>query len=143
MCRVGYMTVEYANQVVTNYSRAHIPLETFIVDNQYADGYMDFTFSEGYPQQAFRAFVDGLHAKGQRWVRIHAPCDGALPVCLKGLFSPSPTSWNLAATSCFTACRHQSLTPRSTSSLAIQLMTQELLMGFSSRTSQANPSWVR
>ena len=73
VCRVGYMTVNYADQVVTNYSRAQIPLETFIVDNQYADGYMDFTFSDGYPQQAFRAFVDKLHAKGQRWVRILAP----------------------------------------------------------------------
>lgn len=68
--RVGYMTVGYANEVVTNYSRARIPLETFIADNQYADGYMDFTLSEGYPLKAFRAFVDKLHARGQRWVGI-------------------------------------------------------------------------
>jgi len=64
------MTVGYANEVVTNYSRARIPLETFIVDNQYADGYMDFTLSEGYPLKEFRAFVDKLHARGQRWVGI-------------------------------------------------------------------------
>lgn len=68
MCRVGYMTVEYCNEVVTNYSHAHIPLETFITDGQYTDGYMDFTLSDGYPLKAFRSFVDKLHAHGQRWV---------------------------------------------------------------------------
>lgn len=62
------MTIGYCDEVVTNYSRAHIPLETFITDGQYADGYMDFTLSDGYPLKAFRSFVDRLHAKGQRWV---------------------------------------------------------------------------
>jgi alpha-glucosidase (family GH31 glycosyl hydrolase) len=69
MCRVGYLTVEYCNEVVTNYSRAHIPLETFITDGQYTDWYMDFTINTtGYPLKDFRAFVDRLHARGQRWV---------------------------------------------------------------------------
>ncbi|CAL8465181.1 g4716 [Coccomyxa elongata] len=71
--KVGYMTIGYCDEVVTNYSRAHIPLETFITDGQYADGYMDFTLSDGYPLKDFRSFVDKLHAKGQRWAPIINP----------------------------------------------------------------------
>lgn len=72
LCRVGYLTVEYCTQVVANYTRAHIPLETFILDHQYSDNNMAFTINEtGYPLKDFRAFVDMLHSRGQRWVCSH------------------------------------------------------------------------
>lgn len=56
-------------QVVEKYKDAQIPLETFVTDLQYMDKNQDFTTSDSYPLDQFKAFVQMLHTGNQRWVR--------------------------------------------------------------------------
>ncbi|KAG2498166.1 hypothetical protein HYH03_003923 [Edaphochlamys debaryana] len=69
--RYGYGSVDELEQVVASYAREKIPLEVVWSDIDYTDRCRMFTFDpQRYPEQRLRAFVDGLHAKGQRWVAI-------------------------------------------------------------------------
>ena len=73
-CRWGYENLQYVEEVVANYSAAGIPLETQWTDIDYMQAYKDFTFSEeNFPLADMQRFVDGLHAKGQRYVPIVDP----------------------------------------------------------------------
>eukprot|EP00884_Botryococcus_braunii_P003098 jgi/Botrbrau1/1278/Bobra.0163s0061.1 len=71
--KYGIPSVEIIDRIVDSYRYANIPLETFVSDSQYMDGDQDFTLSPSYPLPAMKAFVDKLHANGQRWVPIIDP----------------------------------------------------------------------
>jgi alpha-glucosidase (family GH31 glycosyl hydrolase) len=73
-CRWGYESVHEIEQVVRNYSLAGLPLETQWADIDYMQDYRDFTLdSVDFSPKAMRRFVDGLHAKGQKFVPIVDP----------------------------------------------------------------------
>lgn len=74
--KYGYWTVEECSAAVQGYRDAAIPLETFVSDSQYMDEDQGFTFGkEGdrFAESKMKAFVDDLHAHGQRWVPILDP----------------------------------------------------------------------
>ena len=72
--KYGYESIWEMGDVVTDYEKAAIPLEVMWGDIDYMDGWRDFTFDPvAYPQAAVRAFVDRLHARGQRFVPILDP----------------------------------------------------------------------
>jgi alpha-glucosidase (family GH31 glycosyl hydrolase) len=52
---------------------AEFPVDTFWLDIDYMDRYRDFTLSEAFPQAGVRAWVDALHAAGQRFMVINDP----------------------------------------------------------------------
>ncbi|KAJ2711039.1 hypothetical protein H4R19_003445 [Coemansia spiralis] len=73
-CRWGYRTVDEANQVIANYSRARIPLEAAWTDIDYMDAQRDFTFdASAFPLDGMRRQLEGLHAQGQKMVLIVDP----------------------------------------------------------------------
>ena len=89
-CRWGYPNISYVEEVVANYSKAEIPLETQWLDIDYMSSYLDFTFDAvTFPQEAVADFVTRLHERGQRFVPIVDPgihYDAAnYDVCAAGL----------------------------------------------------------
>ncbi|RKP16814.1 glycoside hydrolase, partial [Rozella allomycis CSF55] len=73
-CRYGYKTIWEVMEVVDNFEKHQIPLETMWVDIEYMDGYRDFTFDpQRYPVQVVRKFVDKLHSNGQKFTLIVDP----------------------------------------------------------------------
>jgi hypothetical protein len=68
--RSGYLTLEYVEDVVLNYTLAEIPLETVVIDTEAWDNREIFELSQGYPLKQFQAFVDRLHRNGQKWVSM-------------------------------------------------------------------------
>eukprot|EP00884_Botryococcus_braunii_P001437 jgi/Botrbrau1/11294/Bobra.0038s0060.1 len=72
--KYGYNSVEEAQEVVDNYTRAGIPLEVFISDSQYMNKSKLFTLDPAtYPANKMQAFIEKLHKNGQRWVPILEP----------------------------------------------------------------------
>ncbi|KAK9841177.1 hypothetical protein WJX74_001449 [Apatococcus lobatus] len=70
-CKWGYKTVEEAEEVVRNYSRAGIPLDTMWLDIDYMDGNRDFSLDPvRFAEPKMKAFLDRLHAANQSWVPI-------------------------------------------------------------------------
>ena len=60
--------------VVQQYAQAQIPLDTIWNDIDYMSEYEDFTWDPtNYPPQQVSAFVQQLHAQGQRYVVIVDP----------------------------------------------------------------------
>ncbi|KAJ2503438.1 hypothetical protein GGH96_000228 [Coemansia sp. RSA 1972] len=73
-CRYGYTSVDEVNQVITNYSRAQIPLEAAWTDIEYMDKTRDFTFDAvNYPVSEMKKQLDALHSRGQKMVLITDP----------------------------------------------------------------------
>eukprot|EP01006_Ploeotia_vitrea_P029201 TRINITY_DN61783_c0_g1_i1.p1 TRINITY_DN61783_c0_g1~~TRINITY_DN61783_c0_g1_i1.p1 ORF type:complete len:752 (-),score=444.51 TRINITY_DN61783_c0_g1_i1:1437-3473(-) len=73
-CRYGYPSIDYVEEVVANYSKAKIPLDTIWNDIDHMDKYMDFTFDPvNYPVDKVKSFVSKLHANGQQYVVILDP----------------------------------------------------------------------
>ncbi len=86
LCRNGYLTLDYCERVVQNYTLSGIPLETFVTDIPYMNHLQIFTLSTDYPLPEFQAFVKRLHAANQRWVSCQQLklFDLGLPVSFAG-----------------------------------------------------------
>ncbi|KAB5511529.1 glycosyl hydrolases family 31-domain-containing protein [Coniochaeta sp. 2T2.1] len=73
-CKYGWPNVDYVTEVVANYSKADIPLETLWGDIDYMDHRQDFTLDPTkYPLTRMRDLVDKLHRAGQRYVMMLDP----------------------------------------------------------------------
>jgi len=73
-CRWGYETIQEVEEVVTNYSKAELPLEVQWLDIDYMDRYLDFTIDPvNFPQSGMDKFIDRLHSNGQYFVPIIDP----------------------------------------------------------------------
>lgn len=70
-CRWGYSTIEELEEVVSNFKKFDIPLETIWSDIDYMDTYKDFTYDpHRYPLKKYRSFLDDLHKNNQHYVPI-------------------------------------------------------------------------
>lgn len=73
-CKYGYTSVYEVEEVVANYSKANIPLDTQWMDIDYMQNFRDFTFdSKQFPTAEVKSFVDRLHDNGQHFVPIVDP----------------------------------------------------------------------
>ncbi|KHN93800.1 alpha-glucosidase [Metarhizium album ARSEF 1941] len=73
-CRFGYQDVFNVAEVVHNYSKAGIPLETMWTDIDYMDGRTVFTVDpQRFPLSKMRQLVDHLHANNQKFVLMIDP----------------------------------------------------------------------
>ncbi|KID62609.1 alpha-glucosidase, partial [Metarhizium hybridum] len=73
-CRYGYQDVFDVAEVVYNYSRANIPLETMWTDIDYMDRRRVFSLDpERFPLHKMRALVSHLHARDQHYVVMVDP----------------------------------------------------------------------
>jgi alpha-glucosidase len=73
-CKYGWPNVDYVTQVVANYSKANIPLETLWGDIDYMDHRQDFTVDpQNFPMQRMRDLVAQLHEHGQHYVMMLDP----------------------------------------------------------------------
>jgi alpha-glucosidase (family GH31 glycosyl hydrolase) len=68
-CRYGYKTLDEVKEVVANYSKYDIPLDTQWTDIDYLNNYRDFTYDDvsykGLPE-----FIDELHDKHMHYIPI-------------------------------------------------------------------------
>ncbi|KAK9816809.1 hypothetical protein WJX72_005317 [[Myrmecia] bisecta] len=72
--KYGYKNLAEVEAVVANYSAANIPLQTIWIDIEHMDKWKAFTLDPvNYPPAQFKAWVDRLHANGQKWVPILDP----------------------------------------------------------------------
>ncbi|KAG0620155.1 hypothetical protein M758_4G193600 [Ceratodon purpureus] len=73
-CRWGYRNISMTRNVVENYKKAKIPLDTMWNDIDYMEKYKDFTADPvRFPLKELRSFVDELHANQQQYVIIVDP----------------------------------------------------------------------
>ncbi|EFA78629.1 alpha-glucosidase [Heterostelium album PN500] len=73
-CRWGYKSVNESKEVVLNYAKYGIPLETMWNDIDYMDRYEDFTLDPvNYPESEMTAYVDWLHSNNQHYIMIVDP----------------------------------------------------------------------
>lgn len=72
--RWGYKTIDETAEVVENYLKNHIPLESITNDIDYMDQKKLYTTDPvNYPLQKVKAFVDALHAKNMKYIVIVDP----------------------------------------------------------------------
>ncbi|KAF2269851.1 alpha/beta-glucosidase agdC [Lojkania enalia] len=76
-CRFGYASAEEVAEVVANFSKANIPLETMWTDIDYMDEYKVFTLGKKFPVDKMRNLVSDLHAKNQHYIMMVDPAVGA------------------------------------------------------------------
>lgn len=82
-CRWGYETIEDLQEVVENFKKNDIPLETIWSDIDYMDSYKDFTNDPyRYPLDKFQKFLDDLHDNDQHYV----------PIVDAAIYVPNPTN---------------------------------------------------
>nr|WCZ58780.1 lysosomal alpha-glucosidase [Seculamonas ecuadoriensis] len=73
-CRWGYHTLADVEEVVAEYAKNELPLDTIWNDIDYMDGYRDFTFSpDRFPLAKVQSFVHDLHQKNMQYVVILDP----------------------------------------------------------------------
>lgn len=73
-CKYGWPNLDHVKEVVANYSKANIPVETLWGDIDYMDHRQDFTVDpQNFPLQKMRDFVTELHQSGQRYVMMLDP----------------------------------------------------------------------
>ena len=73
-CRYGYQDVFEVAEVVYNYSRAGIPLETMWTDIDYMSGRRVFTLDEErFPLSMMRELVSHLHKHDQHYIVMVDP----------------------------------------------------------------------
>ncbi|CAG86741.2 DEHA2D03190p [Debaryomyces hansenii CBS767] len=82
-CRWGYDTIEELEEVVSNFKKFDIPLETIWSDIDYMDGYKDFTTDpHRYPLDKFKKFIDDIHGTDQHYI----------PMFDAGIYVPNPNN---------------------------------------------------
>ncbi|KAF3936925.1 Alpha-glucosidase [Dactylella cylindrospora] len=70
-CRWGYANISDLDEVVKNYQKFQIPLDTIWSDIDYMDQYRDWTLDENtHPQKEFKAWLDDLHKQHLHWIPI-------------------------------------------------------------------------
>ncbi|KAM7194518.1 glycoside hydrolase [Rhypophila sp. PSN 637] len=70
-CRWGYENWTVLQEVVDNFAKFEIPLETIWADIDYMKGYRNFDNDPvRYPYKEGAEFLDKLHANGQHWIPI-------------------------------------------------------------------------
>ncbi|ROT41948.1 alpha-glucosidase [Sodiomyces alkalinus F11] len=88
-CRYGYQDAFEVAEVVYNYSRAGIPLETMWTDIDYMDARAVFTLDpERFPLEKVREIVDHLHENNQQYIVMVDPAiawDPESPIVQRGL----------------------------------------------------------
>ncbi|KLJ06112.1 alpha-glucosidase [Blastomyces silverae] len=68
-CRWGYKSWTELEEVVSNFEKFEIPLETIWSDIDFMKGYRDFEFDpDNYPIPEGQKFVSALHEKGLHWI---------------------------------------------------------------------------
>ncbi|KAJ1955350.1 hypothetical protein EC988_001931 [Linderina pennispora] len=73
-CHYGYANVWEVEEVVANYSKAKIPLESQWADIDYKDRFLEFTFSPtNFPLSEMQRFIGQLHGNNQKMVLITHP----------------------------------------------------------------------
>lgn len=94
-CRYGYQDVFEVAEVVYNYSRARIPLETMWTDIDYMHRRRTFTLdSERYPIESMRELVDHLHEKDQHYIVMVDPAISTIGMRIAfGNISHNLTLW--------------------------------------------------
>ena len=73
VCRWGYSDLAAVESVRRELAEARFPVDTFWLDIDYMDRYRDFTLSKEFPQPEVRAWVDALHAAGNKFMIINDP----------------------------------------------------------------------
>ncbi|KAL6708619.1 hypothetical protein ACN47E_002600 [Coniothyrium glycines] len=76
-CRFGYTSIAEVADVVANYSKANIPLETMWTDIDYMDKFKVFTLGEGFALSDVREFIDRLHSNNQHYIVMVDPAVAA------------------------------------------------------------------
>ncbi|EGW32344.1 Glucoamylase 1 precursor [Spathaspora passalidarum NRRL Y-27907] len=70
-CRWGYDTIDDVKNVVENFKKFNIPLETIWTDIDYMDTYKDFTNDPyRYPTDKYQQLLEELHSNNQHYVPI-------------------------------------------------------------------------
>jgi len=73
-CRWGYQNINQTVDVVTNYKKYHLPLDTMWNDIDYMYGYRDFTVDPfRFPLDQVKAFTNSLHREGRHYIQIVDP----------------------------------------------------------------------
>ncbi|POM61145.1 Alpha-glucosidase, partial [Phytophthora palmivora] len=73
-CRWGYGSVDALRTVVSKYKSNNLPLDVIWSDIDYMKSYHDFTLDPtNFPQAKMAAFMDEIHASGQKFVPIIDP----------------------------------------------------------------------
>ncbi|CAI5743063.1 unnamed protein product [Hyaloperonospora brassicae] len=73
-CRWGYGSIDALRTVVLEYARNELPLDVIWSDIDYMNKYHDFTLDPtNFAQAEMAAFLDEVHAKGQKFVPIIDP----------------------------------------------------------------------
>uniref|UniRef100_H3GKG8 alpha-glucosidase n=1 Tax=Phytophthora ramorum TaxID=164328 RepID=H3GKG8_PHYRM len=73
-CRWGYGSVDALRTVVSKYASNKLPLDVIWSDIDYMKSYHDFTLDPtNFPQAKMAAFMDEVHASGQKYVPILDP----------------------------------------------------------------------
>ncbi|KAJ3452729.1 acid alpha glucosidase relate [Anaeramoeba flamelloides] len=73
-CRWGYKNISDVQNVVDNYNKYQIPLDTQWTDIDTMDNYKDFTFNPTtFPKTEFKEFTDSLHAQHKHYIPIIDP----------------------------------------------------------------------
>lgn len=77
-CKYGYKSIEETAEVVANYSKAKIPLETMWNDIDYMDGRAIFSLDpNNYPLPKVQALVEKLHKNNQHYIMMVDPAVAA------------------------------------------------------------------
>ncbi|KAF2822203.1 alpha-glucosidase-like protein [Ophiobolus disseminans] len=76
-CRYGYESIGDVADVVDNYKKANIPLETMWTDIDYMYKYRVFTLGEKFPLKEVRKFVKDLHDNNQHYIVMVDPAVAA------------------------------------------------------------------
>jgi alpha-glucosidase len=71
-CRWSYASEQEAEEVLTNYKKANIPLTTLYLDIDYMDGYRIFT-SDATRFPNFKEWITSLHERGYKLITILDP----------------------------------------------------------------------